>query len=62
MSVKVKDRCGENFQWQSFQLKKSKNNQRNLDKSSRYHMELLQNNILYTGSDRCLPVNAVMKG
>ena len=44
---KVNDCCAKESPSQSFQLKKSQNNQRYLDKSFRYHnfMELMQNNI-----------------
>ena len=41
---KVNDCCAKKSLRQSFQLKKSQNNQRNLDKSFRYHMDLMQNN------------------
>ena len=57
----MKDCCAENFQWQSFQLKKNQNNQRYLVKSFRYHTKLMQNNICnkysHVGNLNCHPLS-----
>ena len=52
VSVKVKHCCAKKSLRQSFQLKKSRHNQCNLDKSFKYNMDLVQNNIY----NKCIQV------